>query len=61
MKPSSLAKERKVILRMIAPASLMLYSIRTYPQYGACEYYFDGQVIELITKTGKIKHNKDMA
>lgn len=26
-----------------APADLMLASIRAYPQYGACKYYFDGQ------------------
>lgn len=31
-----------------APASLMNYSIVTYPQYGACQYFFDGQIMKLL-------------
>lgn len=31
-----------------APASLMQYSLMTYPQFGACQYFFDGQVMRLL-------------
>jgi len=39
---------------IFAPSTLMTASIMAYPQYGACRYYFDGQIMRLMVKKRRV-------
>lgn len=38
----------KTEIFIFAPSDLMIASLMAYPQYGACRYYFDGQILRLL-------------